>query len=158
MKIFSTVTTLSALKGAGPKACEGVHFTKHYYWEGKKPEMQAYTKAYIDRFKEPPTSYGTQAYMCVKSMARAMNGAKTVDFSVAGPWILKNPELTGPAGKYRYLFNHALMMDQYLVKGKAPDQIKGEYDRVEVLKVLGYTDDERYYAIPPAMKKRMGWS
>jgi hypothetical protein len=51
-----------------------------------------------------------------------------------------------------------MMMDQFLVKGKAPADTKGEYDLVDVIKVLGYTDDERYMAIPPDLLKKMGWS
>ncbi len=158
MKIFVTVSSLSVIKGAGAKVSEGVYFVKPYYWQSDKPEMKALLGPYMAKYKEPPTSYGLHAYMCVKSIVRAMNGAKTVDFAKAGPWILKNPELTGPAGKYRYVYNHAMMMDQFLVKGKAPGDIKGEYDLVDVIKVLGYTDDQRYMAIPPDLLKKMGWS
>ncbi|MBE3142777.1 MAG: ABC transporter substrate-binding protein [Planctomycetes bacterium] len=158
VKIFSTIATASIAKGAGPQAAEGVYFVLPYYKDSPIAEWKTFREAFLSRFDIEPGSYGTFAYNAVKMFARAMEGAGTTDFAKAGPWLMKNADFVGPAGKMRMMdVARTMMQDQTVVQGKAPKDITGEEDVFSVLYTIGYSDDESYQDIPPSIKKKMGY-
>jgi branched-chain amino acid transport system substrate-binding protein len=154
MNLLFLHMTTRIQKGAGAEACEGVYFVHGTgYWDVDRPAMKALSKRWVARYGYPPDMFDFGAYTAIKEMFRAVEGAKTLDFNIAGPWLDAHPNFEGTIGPQRWMPYHVTMKDIPICKGKPPKRIKGEWDMNEVDSIKGYTDNEYFMRL----HGRQGW-
>lgn len=135
MKIMAAITSITMAKEAGPKAFEGVHSSVVFYWElmNQYPSAKKFVTNFKNRMGYPPVNQAATGYSGVMEILEAMKRAGTDDVDA----VIKEMEgreyehVKGPQ-MWRKC-DHQSIQDIYIIKGKKPSDIKGEWDLYDVV-------------------------
>jgi ABC-type branched-subunit amino acid transport system substrate-binding protein len=135
MQVVAPVTDLHLVKQAGADAMAGVLAGTNWYWSlaERYPGSKEFVEAYSKEYNRMPGEGAAVAWVDIYQWAAAVTRAG----SVAGPAVVKaleGHEFTLLKGKERWRdWDHQAVSSVLVVKGKKRDQIKGEWDLLEVL-------------------------
>lgn len=143
MTIFNAFITNVVAKGVPPEALEGVYSMHYFYYDlsgfaDKEVAKSAkeFTDLYQAKYKRPPDSYATIAYVAYMEMFRGFEAAKSLDpRKVAAALTAGKGEFTTVKGPARWREDHAAVYKHaaFLVKGKGPKEQKHEWDLFTVM-------------------------
>ncbi|MBA7529961.1 hypothetical protein ES705_22163 [subsurface metagenome] len=143
-------------KGVPPQALDGVYSLMSWYWDmegfGDEEIVKAaeeFSIKFKNRYGYQPDPYSAMAYLGVKEAIRGIELAQSTNSLAIAEALMKNPEfdsMKGP-GKWRIDHQPVFRYGAFVVKGKAPDERKGEWDLV---KILGAYSGEDYL---PSLEK-----
>jgi branched-chain amino acid transport system substrate-binding protein len=143
MTIFNAFITNVVAKGVPPEALEGIYSMHYFYYDlsGFADQEVAksakdFTDLYQAKYKRPPDSYATIAYVAYMEMFRGFEAAKSLDpRKVAAALTAGKGEFTTVKGPARWREDHSAVYKHaaFLVKGKGPKEQKHEWDLFTVV-------------------------
>jgi branched-chain amino acid transport system substrate-binding protein len=143
MTIFNAFITNVVARGVPPEALEGVYSMHYFYYDlsGFADQEVAksakdFTDLYQSKYKRPPDSYATIAYVAYMEMFRGFEAAKSLDpRKVAAALLANKGEFTTVKGPARWREDHSAVYKHaaFLVKGKGPKEQKHEWDLFTVV-------------------------
>ncbi len=143
MTIFNAFITNVVARGVPPEALEGVYSMHYFYYDlsGFADQEVAksakdFTDLYQSKYKRPPDSYATIAYVAYMEMFRGFEAAKSLDpKKVAAALLANKGEFTTVKGPARWREDHSAVYKHaaFLVKGKGPKEQKHEWDLFTVI-------------------------
>ena len=134
MGFMTTVTDPSWAISMGSEAAEGAYFCMPFYWEIDEPGVKAFNDEIMARHGHVAEGYAFYAYTHIKLLGAALDGADSFSAEDVRDYIFANPEVelpTGPAMVVDYL--HGFAPTFYLLRGKEPGEITGEWDVFKVV-------------------------
>ena len=156
MTIFNAFITNVVAKGIPPKALEGVYSMHYFYYdlsefEDKEVARSAkeFTDLYMAKYKTPPDAYATIAYVAYMEMFRGFEASGSFDpKKVSAALMANNGQFNSVKGPARWREDHSAVYKYaaFLVRGKGPDEQKGEWD---LFKVMGYQGGD---SVMPSLK------
>ncbi len=87
------------IKVAGADALNNTYFTNHYSVEDPDPAIQAFVKAYQDKYKKVPDSFAALGYDSAKLLAQAIKDAGEADPVKVKDALAKIKDFQGITGK-----------------------------------------------------------
>jgi len=149
MTIFNAWITNVVAKGIPGDAVKGLYSMHYFYWDMSGfPDKQLaesakkYSDSYINKYGYPPDAYATIAYVAAMELFRAVQLAGNFDATTVTKTINDNPEFTTVKGPAKWRMDHTPIYKYagFLVKGKAPEQKKSEWDLFEIMGYQGGED------------------
>lgn len=143
--VFNTWTANIVAKGIPVDALDGLYALAWFYWnlEGfEDAETAAKVKKYSDdfmkRWNEPPDNMGTAPYVAAKIIFQAVEQAGTFD-PVEVSEVLESEQFDVVAGKTGFREDHQAVATHatFLLRGKAANEKKGDWDFFEVIDSYG---------------------
>ena len=111
-------------------------YRQSLWYHGMQTESsQAFTKAFIEKYKKPPENQAWGDYMGVKIMAAAMEEAKTTDTNKLITLLESGMEfdiLKPRAGTFRKS-DHSLLQEMFVVKVKDEADMADKWDIFEIV-------------------------
>lgn len=141
--LFNTWTSNLVGKGIPADALKELYALEFYYsyMDGFGDEKLAatareFTKAHMDMFNEPPDAYGAIAYIATTVLFDAVEEAGSFDVAEVAA-VLDSKTFDTIKGPMAFREDRELLGDYlaFIVKGKAPEEMKNEFD---VWKVEGF--------------------
>jgi ABC-type branched-subunit amino acid transport system substrate-binding protein len=147
MTIFPAFMTNVVAKGIPPEALSGVYAMHYFYYDltnfpdkDAAKSAQEFTNLYQAKYKTPPDSYATIAYIAYMEMFRGFETAKSFDPAKVSAALMANKgqfsTVKGPANwrdDHAAEYKHAA----FLVKGKGAGERKNEWDLFTVMGSVG---------------------
>jgi len=134
MKVFSTTGTLNMLRGVGSDALEGMFLADHWNHSMPNEWSRKFVEKYRKRWGVIPGDYAAKKYLECQLMERVIKQTGSADPKVLIQALEKLGEFDGPTGKeYMAAWQHQIVHDFLLLRGKAPHEKKYEDDFVEVI-------------------------
>jgi branched-chain amino acid transport system substrate-binding protein len=143
MTIFNAFITNVVARGVPPEALEGVYSMHYFYYDlsgfadkDVAKSAKDFTDLYQSKYKRPPDSYATIAYVAYMEMFRGFEAAKSLDpKKVAAALTANKGEFTTVKGPARWREDHSAVYKHaaFLVKGKGPKEQKHEWDLFTVM-------------------------
>jgi len=155
MTIFNAWITNVVAKGIPGDAVKGLYSMHYFYWDlselgDKELAKRAleYANAYREKYGYPPDAYATIAYVAANELFRAVQLAGSFDAEAVTKAINENPEFMTVKGPAKWRMDHTPIYKYagFLVKGKAPEEKKSEWD---LFHVIGYQGGE---AVMPTLE------
>jgi branched-chain amino acid transport system substrate-binding protein len=126
---------LTNIQAIGLQTAQGLVFTEAYYWDQNEE-----TRAFSERFRRvhgrPPTMFQASMWGAVTHYLKAVQAAGT---DAAEPVMAKMREL--PVNDFmtkggRVREDGRVVRDMYLMRAKRPQDSRGEWDLLEVVKTI----------------------
>jgi len=147
MTIFNAFITNVVAKGLPPEALDGVYSMHYFYYDlANFPDKevaksaQEFTNLYRAKYKAPPDSYATIAYIAYMEMFRGFEAAKSFDPQKVSAALMANKgqfnTVKGPANwreDHSAVYKHAA----FLVKGNGASERKNDWDLFTVMGSVG---------------------
>ncbi len=147
MTIFNAFITNVVAKGLPPEALKDVYAMHYFYYDlSDFPDKEVaasareFTELYRAKYKSPPDSYATIAYVAYMEMFRGFEAAKSLDpQKVAAALNANNGAFSSVKGPANWRRDHAAVYKYaaFLVRGKGPGEQKNEWDLFKVIGALG---------------------
>jgi ABC-type branched-subunit amino acid transport system substrate-binding protein len=145
--IFNAFITNVVAKGLPPEALEGVYAMHYFYYDlagfpdkEVAKSAQEFTNLFRAKYKTPPDSYATIAYVAYMEMFRGFEAAKSLDPAKVSAALMANQgaftTVKGPA-TWRQDHAAAYKYAAFLVKGKGAAARKNEWDLFTVIGAQG---------------------
>jgi len=135
MKIVVPLMEINMAHGVGPAVMEGVLASKNWYWglKDRFPGTKEFVDAYRAKYQKAPGSAAAAAWVAIHEWAAAAARAK----SVASAKIIKALEghefaLLKDKEQWRS-WDHQVISSVYIVEGKAPSEVKDEWDLLKII-------------------------
>jgi branched-chain amino acid transport system substrate-binding protein len=126
---------LSDVHSLGVQTAHGMQFTQSWYWD-QTDATRAWSKRYQAEAGTMPNDTHAATYSAVLNYLRAVAQANT-DEAHAVMKSLKSLTITDVFARDGHVREDGRMMfDRYLTRVKDPDQSKGEWDELEILRVI----------------------
>jgi branched-chain amino acid transport system substrate-binding protein len=135
-KIAQPLHFLDYAKEGGAETFQDVYGATHFCHELAEtlPQAKRYVDAYTKRFNRPPDSYSGYGYNGIKEVARGVELAKSTDSEKVADALRKNREYDHYKGKqYWRACDNKSFQDLWIVKVRAPQQVKGEWGFFDVV-------------------------
>jgi branched-chain amino acid transport system substrate-binding protein len=135
-KIAQPLHFLDYAKEGGAETFQDVYGATHFCHELAEtlPQAKRYVEAYTKRFNRPPDSYSGYGYNGIKEVARGVELAKSTDSEKVANALRKNREYDHYKGKqYWRACDNKSFQDLWIVKVRAPQQVKGEWGLFDVV-------------------------
>jgi branched-chain amino acid transport system substrate-binding protein len=135
-KIAQPLHFLDYAKEGGAETFQDVYGATHFCHELAEtlPQAKRYVDAYTKRFNRPPDSYSGYGYNGIKEVARGVELAKSADSEKVADALRKNREYDHYKGKqYWRACDNKSFQDLWIVKVRAPQQVKGEWGFFDVV-------------------------
>lgn len=134
MKVFSITGTLNMLRGIGSDALEGMYLADHWNHAMSNEWSKQFVEKYKKKYNIIPGDYAATKYHELQLMERVIKETGSSDPKVLIPALEKLGEFDGPTGKESLAgWQHQIIHDFLLLRGKAPNEKKYEDDYVEVI-------------------------
>lgn len=142
--MFNTWITNVVAKGIPPKALAGLYALQYFYWDmtgfaDKKlvESAKEYSTAYREKWGTPPDAYATIAYVATDLLFKGVEKAGSFDAKKVNKAVMETREFQTVKGPVSFRKDHEMVSKYaaFMVKGKAPEEKKGEWD---FFKVMGY--------------------
>jgi branched-chain amino acid transport system substrate-binding protein len=135
-KIAQPLHFLDYAKEGGAETFQDVYGATHFCHELAEtiPQAKRYVDGYTKRFNRPPDSYSGYGYNGIKEVARGVELAKSTDSEKVANALRKNREYDHYKGKqYWRACDNKSFQDLWIVKVRAPQQVKGEWGLFDVV-------------------------
>ncbi|WP_454644844.1 ABC transporter substrate-binding protein [Bradyrhizobium liaoningense] len=137
------IFALNYVKAMGPRVAQGLQYLSGFYWDRNKD-----TAAFARRFAAAnngsyPTEMQAANYSAIRHYLRAVSASDSVDGLTVMRKMKALPldDFFAPGARIRS--DGRLMNDQYLLEGKAPNEIKGAWDLLTVRQTIKAADIQR---------------
>jgi branched-chain amino acid transport system substrate-binding protein len=135
MKIMAAITSITMAKEAGAEVFEGVHSSVVFYWGlmNKYPTAKKFVTNYMNRVGYPPINQAATAYSGTMEILQAMRRANTDDVNKV-IMAMEGHTYAHVKGEQTWRkCDHQSIQDIYIIKGKKPSEMKGEWDLYDVV-------------------------
>ena len=134
MEIVVPLYSRLMAKGAGPDNVDGILGTSEWSWRLDDPGSKAFTKAFVDEYKSPPSQAAHVAYVQTLLYADAVERAGTF-YPPEVIKALEGFEFEGTGnGKVLYRKDdHQAFHDLLVVRGKPKSKMSNEFDLLETV-------------------------
>jgi branched-chain amino acid transport system substrate-binding protein len=134
MKVLSATGSIFTLRGVGSDIIQGMYFGDHWNHSISNEWSRSYTEKYKKRWGVIPGAKGAGKYAECQLMERVITQTGSADPKVLIPALENLGEFDGPTGKeYMAGWQHQVIHDFLVLRGKAPSEKKYEDDYVEVI-------------------------
>lgn len=142
MTIFNAFITNVVAQGLPPAALNGLYAMHFAYSDLSSFSDQQVAKSmadYANRFQQqfgnPPDAYATIAYISTRQILDTVQAAGTFDPVKVSDYIKQHPDFETVKGPARWREDHSPVYKYaaFLVKGKSPNERKGEWDLFTVV-------------------------
>ena len=135
-KIAQPLHFLDYAKEGGAEIFQDIYGATHFCHELAEtlPQAKRYVDAYTKKFNRPPDSYSGYGYNGIKEVARGVELAKSTDSEQVANALRKNREYDHYKGKqYWRACDNKSFQDLWILKVRAPQQVKGEWGFFDVV-------------------------
>jgi len=135
-KILLPLHFLDYVKEGGAEAFQDTYGATHFCHElgETMPQAKRYVDAFTKKFNRPPDSYSGYGYSGILEVARGVELAKSTDSDAVANALRKNREYDHYKGKqYWRACDNKSFQDLWIVKVRAPQQVKGEWGYFDVV-------------------------
>jgi branched-chain amino acid transport system substrate-binding protein len=134
MKVLSATGSIFTLRGVGSNIIQGMYFGDHWNHSISNEWSRSYTEKYKKRWGVIPGAKGAAKYVECQLMERVITQTGSADPKVLIPALENLGEFDGPTGKEHIApWQHQVIHDFLVLRGKAPSEKKYEDDYVEVI-------------------------
>ncbi|MFG1378748.1 ABC transporter substrate-binding protein [Xanthobacter autotrophicus] len=136
VKFATFIFYLNYVKALGPEVAKGLQYLSGYYWE-RDDGSRAFAQRFAAQSKgNMPTEVHAGVYSAVHHYLRAVAQTKSHDGLVNMRQMKAMPldDFFSPGATIRA--DGRLMNDQFLVEAKGPDEVKGPWDILKVLRTI----------------------
>jgi branched-chain amino acid transport system substrate-binding protein len=135
-----TVRDAAALS---PEDMENVYCGLHFYWE--IPEAKEYVTEFMKKYDHPPDAWGYTVYAGLNELFSAIERAGSLDKDKIKEELEKPHTWNWGKGEcYFRLCDHQAIQPWHILKGKSPSEIKGKWDRLQLLHTFSAKENEKY--------------
>jgi branched-chain amino acid transport system substrate-binding protein len=125
---------LNFVHAAGPRLAQGLYLTNSFYWD-RTPESRAWSDRYFALTHAMPTMSQAGTYSAVLHFLKAVKQAGTTDGDAVAAAMRAMPVQDATAsGAIRA--DGRLMRDYFLWQVKSPDESKGEWDLLKLVRTI----------------------
>ncbi|MET0851957.1 MAG: ABC transporter substrate-binding protein [Candidatus Rokuibacteriota bacterium] len=138
-KIAQPLHFLYYTKEGGAEVFQDIYAATHFCHElaDSVPEAKRYVEAFTKKFNQPPDAYSGYGYSGIKEVARGVELAKSTNSDEVAGALRKNREYNHYKGKqYWRACDNKSFQDLWILKVRAPQQVKGEWGLFEVISRL----------------------
>lgn len=156
MTIFNAFITNVVARGIPPQALEGIYSMHYFYYDLSEFEdkelaksAREFTELYRAKYKTPPDSYATIAYVAYMEMFRGFESSGSFEPPKVSAALMANSgQFTSVKGAARWREDHSAVYKYagFLVRGKGASEQKNEWD---LFKVVGYQGGD---SVMPTLK------
>jgi branched-chain amino acid transport system substrate-binding protein len=143
-RIAQPLHFLDYAKEGGAEAFQDVYGATHFCHELAEtlPQAKRYVEAFTKKFNRPPDSYSGYGYSGIYEVARGVELAKSTDSDAVANALRKNNVYDHYKGKqwWRACDNKSFQ-DLWIVKVRAPQQVKGEWGYFDVVGRLAANEE-----------------
>jgi branched-chain amino acid transport system substrate-binding protein len=134
-KLAALLIFLTDIHSLGLPTAQGLVFTESFYWD-LNDDTRAWTKEFIKRHKNYPTSNQAAAYSATLHYLKAEEVAKTRDGKAAIVQMKAMPTDDLVLGKGSIREDGRKIHPMYLFQAKTPAESKGEWDLYKLVKTV----------------------
>jgi branched-chain amino acid transport system substrate-binding protein len=145
--IFNAFITNVAAKGVPAEALQGVYAMHYFYYDltgfvddDVAKSAAEFTELFRSKYQTPPDAYATIAYIAYMEMFRGFEMGKSFDpQKVSSALSADGGKFTTVKGPAKWRQDHGAVYKHaaFLVKGKGPDEQRGEWDLFSVMGSMG---------------------
>ncbi|MFH1062848.1 MAG: ABC transporter substrate-binding protein [Candidatus Omnitrophota bacterium] len=138
MKIVVPLMELNMAKGAGAKYMEGVLCSSIWEWqlEDKYPGSKEFVTKFKERYSRYPGSAAASAWVAIFAYADAVERAGTFEAEKVALALEDHKFTLLKDEEYFKGFDHQAVTSCVVLQGKAPDQMKNEWDFFDILAIV----------------------
>lgn len=136
MKVMAAITSITMAKEAGAQAFEGVHSSGVFYWGlmNEYPTAKKFVTTFMDKVGYPPIAQAATAYSGMSEILQAMIRAGTTDDVDKVIKAMEGNTYSHVKGEQAWRkCDHQSIQDIYIIKGKKPSEMKGEWDLYDIV-------------------------
>src|SRR5882757_8813666 len=130
--LAGTITDVNAL---GAAAAQGMILVAPFYWDFDDLSRQ-WSRRFFTKFGKMPNFVQADAYSAITNYLKAVQAVKTDDAAVVMQQLKSTPINDMFARNGRIRADGRMVHDMYLVRVKAPDQIKEKWDYYTVTEIV----------------------
>ena len=134
-KLAALLIFLTDIHSLGLATAHGLVFTESFYWD-LNDDTRAWTKEFIKRHKNYPTSNQAAAYSATLHYLKAEEVAKTHDGKATVAQMKAMPTDDPVLGKGSIREDGRKIHTMYLFEAKTPAEAKGEWDLYKLVKAV----------------------
>jgi branched-chain amino acid transport system substrate-binding protein len=138
-KLAGLLIFLTDIHSLGLQTAQGLLFTESFYWD-LNDDTRAWTKEFIKRHKNYPTSNQAAAYSATLHLLKAEEVVKSHDGKVIVDQMKKMPTDDPVLGKGTIREDGRKMHPMYLFQAKTPAESKSEWDLYKLVKTIPVED------------------
>ncbi len=152
MPIVHALMAIQSVKATGPKVFANDYVTGPWYWKVDNPGAEDFTAKWMENFGTPPNWLNAATYSCVTQYLKAVEraGSKEPEKVAAELEGHTFRDLFANPG-HIYAENHLEVSKAYILRMRAEDEIKEDWDYFEI---VGTVPPEKAYRDPAAT----GWT
>jgi branched-chain amino acid transport system substrate-binding protein len=134
-KLVGLVVVISDIHALGLEQAQGLRFTTAFYWDANE-EARAWSRRFEERTGRMPGMVQAGVYSAVLHYLKAIEAAGTdaADAVMAKMRELPIDDVFADGGHIRE--DGRMVHDMYLVEVKSPDESKGPWDYLEILRTI----------------------
>jgi branched-chain amino acid transport system substrate-binding protein len=134
-RIAGMLIFLTDIHSLGLQTAQGLQFTESFYWD-LNDDTRAWTKRFITRHKNYPTSNQAASYSATLHFLKAVEVAKTHDGKKIVEQMKAMPTDDPVLGKGSIREDGRKLHPMYLLQAKTPAESKSEWDLDKVVKMV----------------------
>jgi branched-chain amino acid transport system substrate-binding protein len=135
MKIIVPLIELHMAHSVGPQAMEGVISTTSWYWglEDRFQGSRSFVEAFRNKYGKPPGIGAASAWVAINEWADAVARVKDFSSRAVIPALEDHTFVRLKGTEKWQAWDHQAMTSVYIVEGKSPQQMKGEWDLLNIV-------------------------
>lgn len=134
-KVAPTLFFMTDVHGLGLENAQGLPLSTAFYWD-MNDETRAFSKKYMARTKAMPNDTQAGIYSAVTHYLKAIDALKSDDALKVTEWMKANPVNDFFAKNGTILPNGRMYKEMYLMEVKKPEESKGEWDLLKLVKTV----------------------
>ncbi len=126
---------LTNVRAIGSQTAQGLVFTEAYYWD-QNDETRAFSQRFARIHGRPPTMFQASSWGAVTHYLKAIQAAGTDAAPAVMAKMRETPINDFMTKNGRIREDGRIIRDMYLMRAKAPAQVKSEWDLLEVVQTI----------------------